>query len=76
MEKFDVIRNVIYEELSKAELLQFLDTNETIQAAESAYKWLDSQSLQEQQQIQEPVSRERVETKKSTKTMLVTVMPL
>ena len=49
LQKFD-IGNAHSEDPSRAEILQFLDTNDTTQAAESAYKWLLDKSLRQQEQ--------------------------
>jgi hypothetical protein len=48
LQKFD-IENALSEYPSRAEILQFLDAYNSIQAAESAYKWLLDKSFHEQQ---------------------------
>jgi hypothetical protein len=50
LQKFD-ISNAHSEDPSRAEILQFLDTNDTTQAAETAYKWLLDKSLRQQQVV-------------------------
>ena len=64
------VKSTLFEEPSKAELLQFLDTYETTRGAELAYKMLTGKSSH-QNQKQQPVGTWRAGARKSARSTLV-----